>query len=372
MIIQLRGGGVANKGAELMTAAVAAHFASRPEVQLATDGRFGPFAARGRYGLALVAPIRRLGRSKIGYRLLAPRFRELAGLVEESQVDALLDISGFSLGDQRGVAIARAMAEAVREARGCGKRVVLLPQALGPFENPVIRGHLQEIVQCSDRVYARDAVSLAHVKAAAGDQPALRQAPDFTALLKPASVAPQADLVYIVPNVRMQSAAVPSSQQGDYLPFLAECVRQLGARGKHPAILLHSEEDRRLAAELHAVLGSPIDVHEAADPLTLKGMLGSAALVIGSRYHALINALSQGVPAIAFGWSHKYDELFTEYGCPEMQIRWPFQVEDLAASLERALGPDRAALHSMLLQHGGKVAAAARDMWADVDAVLRI
>jgi hypothetical protein len=29
-------------------------------------------------------------------------------------------------------------------------------------------------------------------------------------------------------------------------------------------------------------------------------------------------------------------------------------------------------LHSMLLQHGGKVAAAARDMWADVDAVLRI
>lgn len=372
MIIKLRGGGIDNKGAELMTAAVVAHYASRPEVRLAVNGSFGPYAARGRYGLALVAPIRRLGRSKIGYWLLPPRFRELAGLVHESQVKALLDISGFSLGDQRGVAIARAMAEDVREARRCGKRVVLLPQALGPFENPVIRGYVQEIVRCSDRVYARDAVSLAHVKAAAGDQPAIRLAPDFTALLKPASVAPQADLVYLVPNVRMQSAAVSSSQSDGYLPFLAECVWRLGARGKHPAILLHSTEDRRLADALHAVLGSPIDVHEATDPLTLKEMLGSAAMVIGSRYHALISALSQGVPAIAFGWSHKYDELFTEYGCPEMQIRWPFEVNDLDAALDRALGPGRATLQSTLQQHGRRVAAAARDMWADIDALLHI
>lgn len=35
-------------------------------------------------------------------------------------------------------------------------------------------------------------------------------------------------------------------------------------------------------------------------------------MVIGSRYHSLVAALSCGVPCIAIGWSHKYAELMAE------------------------------------------------------------
>lgn len=43
-------------------------------------------------------------------------------------------------------------------------------------------------------------------------------------------------------------------------------------------------------------------------------MIGACDLMLGSRFHALIAALSSGVPAVAIGWAHKYPELLGEFG----------------------------------------------------------
>jgi colanic acid/amylovoran biosynthesis protein len=44
----------------------------------------------------------------------------------------------------------------------------------------------------------------------------------------------------------------------------------------------------------------------------VKSVIGDCDLLVGSRYHALIAALSQGIPVAAIGWSHKYEELLKE------------------------------------------------------------
>ena len=49
----------------------------------------------------------------------------------------------------------------------------------------------------------------------------------------------------------------------------------------------------------------------------MKGILGTSAAVVSSRYHALIGSLSQAIPSICVGWSHKYHELFNDYNFPE-------------------------------------------------------
>ena len=44
-----------------------------------------------------------------------------------------------------------------------------------------------------------------------------------------------------------------------------------------------------------------------------KTKINNYDLIISSRYHGLVAAISQGIPVISIGWSHKYDELMSSY-----------------------------------------------------------
>ena len=56
------------------------------------------------------------------------------------------------------------------------------------------------------------------------------------------------------------------------------------------------------------------EVVTGLNALEVKGLIASAYLVVTSRFHGLASALNSCVPALATSWSHKYEELFKDYG----------------------------------------------------------
>jgi colanic acid/amylovoran biosynthesis protein len=69
---------------------------------------------------------------------------------------------------------------------------------------------------------------------------------------------------------------------------------------------------------------SPIEIYAHAEPRHLKAVIGAADLVVGSRFHAVVGSLSQGVPTITLGWAHKYDHLHRDFEVPD----WIAQIAD--------------------------------------------
>lgn len=61
--------------------------------------------------------------------------------------------------------------------------LVFLPQAFGPFERPEIAVPSRRILMCADYIFARDSVSVSHVRRLLGDDfdlTKIRRVPDIT------------------------------------------------------------------------------------------------------------------------------------------------------------------------------------------------
>ena len=85
-------------------------------------------------------------------------------------------------------------------------------------------------------------------------------------------------------------------------------------------------DDRFLGALIKEQLGCREVFHSTqvlrAD--MIKAIIGNCDYVISSRFHALIAALSQRIPALALGWTHKYLELMKEVGLEDniLELNW--------------------------------------------------
>ena len=79
-------------------------------------------------------------------------------------------------------------------------------------------------------------------------------------------------------------------------------------------------EDLAIVHELAKNSPCEVSVIKQGCARYLKGVLKNADFLIGSRFHALISSLTQSVPVIGLGWSHKYQELFADFGIDDFLI----------------------------------------------------
>lgn len=103
-------------------------------------------------------------------------------------------------------------------------------------------------------------------------------------------------------------------------------------RGRHYTVLFlphevsladtGSKDDRLLCALIEAAVGDDRAraMLQRVSAAEMKAVIGKTTCVIGSRFHALVAGLSQGIPCMALSWSHKYRELLKPFGLERYTI----------------------------------------------------
>ena len=252
-----------------------------------------------------------------------------------------------------------------------GTPVVKMPQATGPYRNWLNRLVARVILPMCRMVWARGPGTLAHlsnarfpgVRFAQADDIAFNFQEDWSLTSEGAGAMRR--LLDRVVAVRATSrvrgivglcpSAVLAVQArkvgGTYESVLAALIQRLAASGFLVVLFPNATREsagsgernndlpvmRRLWAECQqandpAPLMADFDLNAAE----IKRLLAAMDIVLVSRFHAMVGALSLGVPPVVLGWSHKYAEVMAR-----------FQLQDQVMDHER-LGLDE--LHATVVR----------------------
>jgi colanic acid/amylovoran biosynthesis protein len=375
MAIEIYGTGTDNRGAELMAATIATQMRGRvPGIDLVVPLPRWSFEGRCRYQLKAFkdfpGPVR--GRfASLSTQGFSNWLQEALGLVPLNHLKGILDASGFSYSDQWPGSAGHALRFLNHPARRSAP-YIMLPQALGPFNDPKVAEECRQLFDKATRIYPRDDCSY-EAAAELCDASKLFKAPDFT--ISSPAIAPQEDLnlpeafAVIIPNYRMIDKG--DDREG-YPRFLRNSVYHLSKQEIEPVFLLHDAvEDAKVIQALQ--LEKPPLVLRHDDPRVLKWIIGQAQACIGSRFHGLVAALSQGVPSIAAGWAHKYEKLLEDFGVGDLLVKDLEDQDQLWQKVQTVTAPDKAAeIRRGLLSRAAEFKRRNEEMWEEILQLLQL
>ncbi|MCL1049585.1 polysaccharide pyruvyl transferase family protein [Shewanella abyssi] len=322
MMIEIKGIGLPNRGAELMLLAVIQEFEKRGVESDFVVEPLGDYKTRVKYNLFQKS--RFFGKGyNFGwpFSLLPKVIRDKYGIVNKNEIDLVIDASGFAYGDKWGKKLIQdRLGKEIDYFNTKGVKVILLPQAFGSFNDKAVANATANIICKSDLVIARDQTSYDFVKQL-GTFSQLQSFPDFTNLVKPVICTKYdslKDRACIIPNFQMMRRG---NVGGEYKTVLANSLKYLIENGHNPYLLIHEgPRDLALANEINDLLPIPVEIIDPQDALDIKSIISRSSIVIGSRFHGLVSALSTGIPVIAMGWSHKYEMLLNDYDVSELLV----------------------------------------------------
>jgi polysaccharide pyruvyl transferase WcaK-like protein len=269
-----------------------------------------------------------LARLHLPHRFLL-RFRAVR---EIYTADLVIDLSGISFVDGRGLGILLYNVLMVLVPRILGTPVVKYSQALGPFHNPLNRLCAQWILPKVSRLAARgritranlDAISLPPgiVRECADAAFAMRIGPEARERIKPLLQNPifSHSVVCVSPSSVVESLCRGTGV--DYPAVMASFIRYLiDEQGYRVLLLAHSfrpgrttakNNDRMVCRAVYEKVDRPgecVCPEEVLNAEALRALIGSCRFLVASRFHAMISGLAMEVPILLVGWSHKYAEV---------------------------------------------------------------
>lgn len=370
--ILITGGNFTNQGAYLMLCAAAEQIRSRWDAQPVIAMQTGSERAKRWVGLDSLLEFPKLRISVWGGnpdRLRGLRHR--MPFVVGAEIDAVFDVSGFVFSDEWAHLDLRRRADDLIRWSGRGVPVVLLPQAFGPFQH--VTEPVSDLLDACELVYARDPDSANFLKGIARSATAFEKiavATDFTTVLRSEEPRGSAHLRGMVPIVANWNIAKRAARRGGsedaYVRNLEEVVRVVRSHGHEVYGLCHEGGgDAELLRALAGRCGG-LQVVEGLDGRQSKWLLGQAPFVVSGRFHALVSALSQGVPGLVHGWSHKYRWLSEEYGVSNLVLD-PYEDPGTVEATVGARLREIEAVRKSVIELATVKKAETEQMWSDIE-----
>lgn len=227
--------------------------------------------------------------------------------------DLVMDTrAGDSFADIYGLRRLRQICQMAEFVRACGVPLVLGPQTIGPFNTR--RGKLMGAASLrrASMVMARDSAS-AHAATQLGRSPDVLTTDVVFAMEQP-EVGEKRDILLNVSGLLWNSDDHGPALR--YQDAVRDLIRGLHDRGRRVSFLSHvldsglRDNDEPTGRLLQDEFGLE---HIVPTDLThLRSIVKGAELVIGSRMHACLNALSVGTPSIPLAYSRKFKPLLAD------------------------------------------------------------
>lgn len=292
---------------------------------------------------------RRMDSRRISGRIERYNVLHLSNIWEK--IDVLIDVSGYSLTSKFGISSINRMLRHIRKAKSLNVPVIVMPQSYGPLnfskKTESVCKEIGEVFSKVDLLFAREQEGKETLENKCGITSAVLS-PDIVlqtreiALENVFAEKPEINVrkfetegnVGIVPN----GETVKDGNKEFVLDCYLKLIERLRSKGREIYIFRHSD-DLSLCRDIYALVESDEHCHlieDEMDCLAYGEFVKQFDFVIASRFHSVVHAYREGIPALVLGWAIKYQELTKLLG----QEKYAFDItkvneEDVAAMLEK-------------------------------------
>lgn len=243
----------------------------------------------------------------------------------------IVDISGYALGSNWGYKKTLIYLTRLGIAHSAGIPVYLMPQSFGPFDYkgfwaPMVqrmlkkklsfakvimcrekegyellkdRYQLNNLVLTADLVLQNTGVDVQHVYC---------KAPIWEKMLVPTNS------VAVIPNGKTMQYGNPKQ----LFEMYRQIIETLQQKGKHVFLIYHSAEDLSICCSIKTKYFSDDEnvvlIEKELSCLEFDEVVKCFDFVVASRFHAVVHAYRNSIPAVVPGWAVKYQELLDLFG----------------------------------------------------------
>lgn len=204
-------------------------------------------------------------------------------------------------------------------AQSLGKSVYVMPNSFGPFKGPFVANIVKKVMSNCKLVTSRESISAKELSKLMNKK--IDVFPDLAFFLEKVNLGDIKPTINNIPFKEKSCVAItarpyrfpghdnPVQAYSDYKNALISFIKWLDRNGFYPVLVVHTKAVRQhesdqmciseIAKEIEAECQFSIIDDDTLDCRQLKAIYSQFDYIVGTRFHSIIFAMSEGVPGIA-------------------------------------------------------------------------